>query len=192
MNRMRPILAGVALTLTVGVLGLAGCAKKRPTTAAEARPAASQEPAATAVAPPRSAAPVHDVEADVLSQDLATLNKKGYLSDAFFDYDAAALRDDARGNLAKDSSWLKKFPSVHVLLEGHCDDRGTEAYNLALGERRAEAAREYLISMGVPDDRIRTVSYGEGASVLRVQRRELLAGEPPRPLRRHGQVRASA
>ena len=85
MNRLRPLSAGVALTLAIGVLGLAGCARKRPTSAAEARPAASQEPTATAVAPPRSAAPVHDVDADVLSQDLATLNKKGYLSDAFFD-----------------------------------------------------------------------------------------------------------
>ena len=161
MNRMRPRAAGLALSLAAGVLVLSGCAKKRPTTAAEARPAASQEAPATAVAPPRSPAPVHDVEADVLSQDLATLNQKGYLSDAFFDYDAAALRDDARGNLAKDSSWLQKYPSVHVLLEGHCDDRGTEAYNLALGERRAQAAREYLVSMGVPEDRIRTVSYGK-------------------------------
>jgi peptidoglycan-associated lipoprotein len=161
MNRMRSMPTFLAVTLAAGVLGLGGCAKRRPTTAAEARPpAVSQEPA-TAVAPPRSSAPVHDVEADVLSQDLATLNQKGYLSDAYFDYDASALRDDARGNLAKDSSWLKKYPSVHVLLEGHCDDRGTEAYNLALGERRAQAAREYLEAMGVPQDRIRTVSYGK-------------------------------
>jgi peptidoglycan-associated lipoprotein len=163
MSRMRSRTAGgaVALALAAGVVCLAGCAKKRPTTAAEARPPVTSQEPATAVAPPRSAAPVHDVEGDVLSQDLATLNQKGYLSDAFFDYDAAALRDDARGNLAKDSSWLKKYPSVRVLLEGHCDDRGTEAYNLALGERRAQAAREYLVSMGVPEDRIRTVSYGK-------------------------------
>ena len=161
MNRMRSMPTFLAVTLAVGVLGLSGCAKKRPTTAAEARPpAVSQEPA-TAVAPPRSSAPVHDVEADVLSQDLATLNQKGYLSDAYFDYDASALRDDARGNLAKDSSWLKKYPSVHVLLEGHCDDRGTEAYNLALGDKRAAAAREYLESLGVAESRIQTVSYGK-------------------------------
>jgi peptidoglycan-associated lipoprotein len=151
--------AGAAATL--GILLAAGCAKKPPTTAAEARPAVSRGPESTAVSPPPSAAPVHDATADVLSQDLATLNKKGYLSDAFFDYDTAALRDDARGDLAKDSTWLKKFPSVHVLLEGHCDERGTEAYNLALGERRAEAAREYLTSMGIPDDRIQIVSYGK-------------------------------
>jgi peptidoglycan-associated lipoprotein len=149
------------LALAVSVLLLAGCAKRRPTTTAEARSAASPEPETTAVTPPRSAAPVRDVEADVLSQDLATINKKGYLSDAYFDFDASTLRDDARSNLASDSSWLKQYPSVHVLLEGHCDNRGTQAYNLALGERRTHAAREYLISMGVPENRIRTVSYGE-------------------------------
>jgi peptidoglycan-associated lipoprotein len=159
MNRMRAMAAGAAVTL--GVLLAAGCAKKPPTTAAEARPAAVPGPASTTVAPPPSVAPVHDATADVLSQDLATLNRKGYLADAYFDFDAAALRDDARGDLSKDSEWLKKFPSVQVLLEGHCDDRGTEAYNLALGERRAEAAREYLESMGVPESRIRTVSYGK-------------------------------
>jgi peptidoglycan-associated lipoprotein len=157
MKTMRPMAAGLAVTL--GVFWAAGCAKKPPTTAAEARPASG--PAATTVAPPPSTAPVHDATADVLSQDLATLNKKGYLADAYFDYDAASLRDDARGDLAKDSTWMQKFPSVHVLLEGHCDDRGTEAYNLALGERRAEAAREYLVSLGVPGDRIKTVSYGK-------------------------------
>lgn len=148
------------LTLALGISGLGACQKKPPTTAADARPPSQTAPT-TAVAPPPSAAPVHDAEAEVLSQDLATLNRKGYLEDAFFDYDKADLREDTRSDLAKDSAWLKKFSSVRVLLEGHCDDRGTEAYNLALGERRAAAAREYLVSLGVREDRIRTVSYGE-------------------------------
>jgi peptidoglycan-associated lipoprotein len=159
MNETRRLASGLALSL--GVLLVGGCAKKAPTTAEASRPPVQTRPEATAVSPPPAAAPTHDVQADVLSQDLATINRKGYLEDAYFDYDAASLRDDARGELAKDSAWLKKFPSVRVLLEGHCDERGTEAYNLALGERRAAAAREYLVSLGVPEERIQTVSYGK-------------------------------
>src|SRR5262249_8153913 len=121
MNRLKTMAAGAAVTL--GVVLAAGCAKKPPTTAAEAPPAAAPGPrppvppgpASTTVAPPPSVAPVHDATADVLSQDLATLNRKGYLADAYFDYDRASLRDDARTDLSKDSEWLKKFPSVQVL-----------------------------------------------------------------------------
>ncbi len=89
------------------------------------------------------------------------LNEKGYLKPAFFDFDKADLREDARTTLAADADWLKRYPSVQFVLEGHCDDRGTEAYNLALGERRANAAKEYLASLGVDSSRIKTVSYGK-------------------------------
>ena len=81
--------------------------------------------------------------------------------DAFFDFQETELREDARAALARDAQWLNKFPSVEILLEGHCDDRGTDAYNLALGEQRAAAVRGYLISLGIPNSRIRTVSYGK-------------------------------
>ena len=81
--------------------------------------------------------------------------------DAFFDFQKTELREDARAALARDAQWLNKFPSVEILLEGHCDDRGTDAYNLALGEQRAAAVRGYLISLGISDARIRTVSYGK-------------------------------
>ena len=118
-------------------------------------------PASTAVAPPPAARPGRELEAAVLSQDLATLNKKGYLVDAFFDFQQAELRDDARAALARDAQWLGKYPSIEILLEGHCDDRGTEAYNLALGEERASKVREYLNSLGIPEARVKTVSYGK-------------------------------
>jgi peptidoglycan-associated lipoprotein len=140
----------------------AACKKKAPTTAQEARPPVSSgKPTETNVPPPATTAPRKDVEAEVLSMDIAALNKKGYLSDVFFDYDQADLREDARSALAANAEWLKKYPTVQVLIEGHCDERGTAAYNLALGERRANAAKEYLVSLGVDGSRLRTVSYGK-------------------------------
>jgi len=151
----------VALTAVSAAVALSACSRHAPTTTAEARPPAETRPPAREVAPPPGASTAKDVEADVLTQDLATLNRKGYLVDAYFDFDQADLRADARDGLAKDAAWLKKYPSIRVLLEGHCDDRGTEAYNLALGDRRASAAREYLVSMGIPESRIQTVSYGK-------------------------------
>ena len=84
-----------------------------------------------------------------------------YLKPAFFDYDKADIRADARDVLAANATWLKKHPSVQFTIEGHCDERGTAQYNLALGDRRANAAKEYLVSLGVDAGRIKTVSYGK-------------------------------
>jgi peptidoglycan-associated lipoprotein len=157
-------------TLTIALLGVAilalaaGCKKKPPTTAQDARPpvTASKPPAETAVAPPPAAPAQRDVEVvEVLSMEIDVLNKKGYLSDAFFDYDQADLREDARSVLAGDATGMKKHSTVQVLIEGHCDERGTAAYNLALGDRRANAAKEYLVSLGIDGTRLRTVSYGK-------------------------------
>jgi peptidoglycan-associated lipoprotein len=97
----------------------------------------------------------------VLSQDLASLNSRGYLKDAFFDFNKADLREDARMALADDAHWLKQYPSIQVLVEGHCDERGTEEYNLSLGEKRAAAATGYLASLGIDSSRVRTISYGK-------------------------------
>jgi peptidoglycan-associated lipoprotein len=96
-----------------------------------------------------------------LPEDLALLNARGYLEDVFFETDRYDLTPEARGTLAGNSNWLLQFPSVQVLVEGHCDERNTREYNLALGERRANAVRDYLMSLGVDGFRIRTISYGE-------------------------------
>ncbi len=96
-----------------------------------------------------------------LPEDLAILNARGYLEDIFFDTDRYDLTPEARGILAKNANWMLEFPSVMALIEGHCDERNTREYNLALGERRANAARDYLMSLGVDGSRIRTISYGE-------------------------------
>jgi peptidoglycan-associated lipoprotein len=81
--------------------------------------------------------------------------------DAFFDYDSAEIRADARPILQKDADFLKAYPQARVTVEGHCDERGSTEYNLALGDRRANAVKEYLVSLGVPADRVTTTSWGK-------------------------------
>ncbi len=78
----------------------------------------------------------------------------------FFELDRSELSQEARQTLDRQAAWLKKYPAVRVTLEGHCDERGTREYNLALGARRANAARAYLVALGVQSARIQTVSYG--------------------------------
>ncbi len=85
-----------------------------------------------------------------------------YVGDrVFFEYDSAVLSSNAQSTLARQAEWLKNNAKVTVTIEGHCDERGTREYNLALGERRANAVKKYLISLGVDKKRISTVSYGK-------------------------------
>jgi peptidoglycan-associated lipoprotein len=83
------------------------------------------------------------------------------LKDIFFDFDRADLRGDARDTLRANADWLKSNPSARVEIEGHCDERGTNEYNLALGAKRAQAAKDYLVSLGITGERLSTISYGE-------------------------------
>jgi len=79
----------------------------------------------------------------------------------FFEYDSAVLTPDGRRTLERQAEWLRLFPEHNVMIEGHCDERGTREYNLALGERRASAARDYLIAFGMDPARLTTTSYGK-------------------------------
>ena len=87
------------------------------------------------------------------------------VQDAFFDYDKSNIRDDARAALTQDADALKRilsdFPSATITVEGHCDERGSAEYNLGLGDRRSTAAKEFLVQLGVPDSRLKTISYGK-------------------------------
>ena len=85
----------------------------------------------------------------------------GPLADIHFELDSAALSDEARSTLEKHALWLQGQRGARVTVEGHCDERGTTEYNLALGEQRARAARDYLVSLGVGQDRLRVVSFGK-------------------------------
>jgi len=83
------------------------------------------------------------------------------VQDAYFDLDKSDLRDDARSALTKDAEFLRSYPQAHISIEGHCDERGSTEYNLGLGQRRAEAAKNFLISLGISGDRIETTSWGK-------------------------------
>lgn len=101
--------------------------------------------------PPPAAAPAPSIS------DLFNQNVK----DAFFDFDKSSIRDDAKDALNGDAEFLKAHPSVSIIVEGHCDDRGSAEYNMGLGDRRANAVRDYLIQQGVDGSHVRTVSYGK-------------------------------
>jgi peptidoglycan-associated lipoprotein len=110
--------------------------------------------------------PVAESKAEKSGGSLDELQKgqtasSGPLKDVFFAFDRSDLSTDARSVLKANSDWLKKNPSAQVQIEGHCDERGTVEYNLALGSKRAQASRDYLESLGVPASRLSMISYGE-------------------------------
>ena len=97
---------------------------------------------------------------DVAGRSLDDLNRDSPLQPVFFVYDSSDVSDSGRAVLQANAAVLKKYPTWTITIEGHCDERGTAEYNLALGERRAVAVRTYLVSLGVDANRLRTVSYG--------------------------------
>lgn len=92
-----------------------------------------------------------------------------------FDYDRSDLSSDSQAVLAKQAAWLLQFPQVVIQVEGHCDERGTREYNLALGERRANSVKEYLMSLGVAADRVSTISYGKERPAVEGTNKEAFA-----------------
>lgn len=156
--------------LTVAALAAAltaACGKKKPEAPQPAPPpppAASTTPAPPPPPPPpppKPAPPAPTEDELFASKTLDQLNAEKPLGDVFFDLDSYELRDEARGSLQKNSDWMKRWTSTKAMIEGHADSRGTNEYNLALGERRASATRNYLVGLGVPVDRITIVSKGE-------------------------------
>jgi peptidoglycan-associated lipoprotein len=107
---------------------------------------------AAAQAPPPQAPAAQSSLSELFDQNV---------KDAYYDLDKSDLRDDARAALTKDAEFLRSYPAVKVSIEGHCDERGSTEYNLGLGQRRAEAAKNYLISLGIPADRMETTSWGK-------------------------------
>ncbi len=94
-------------------------------------------------------------------QRLKEAIENGEVKPIFFAYDKALITEDSKGILQKNAAVLKRYPEAKVIIEGHCDERGTEAYNLALGDRRASATREHLLELGVQSEQMDTISYGE-------------------------------
>ena len=170
MNRKWMIWIAVPALLTF----LYGCPKKKPATppadlnvettsvpappAAPSQPEEVEQPAAPEVADTTEANPLESGDMEAVNAELA---RRGFSPDIYFDYDESSLTDDTRDKLSRNADLLKSNARFSVTIEGHADERGTNEYNLALGERRANAVRDYLTSLGVAGDRLRTISYGE-------------------------------
>ncbi len=150
--------------LLAASVGFVGCAKKTPPPPPPPPPVAPEAPP-PAPPPPPEVQPQVDEYARLKAMSSDEIDRMGLLQDVLFDYDKSDIRETDRANLSKNAETLKKFDFLKVTVEGHCDERGTVEYNLALGERRARAAYDYLVSLGVPADRLRTVSYGKEVPV---------------------------
>jgi len=131
-------------------------------------PAAAARPPAPPPPPPAraraAAAPAPLTEDEIFRRmSLEELNAKAPLGDVFFDYDKDQIRDEGKTILQRDAEWLKRWPQTRISIDGHCDERGTAEYNLALGSHRAEKVRDYLVDLGVPKDRMVVKSLGREA-----------------------------
>jgi peptidoglycan-associated lipoprotein len=155
----------------VSLVAAASSCKKKPPVARPATPTGTTASAAPTTprppAPPEPVAeptivPPEPVREDAISSgSLDEINRNSPLKPLFFEYDSSDIPTEGRAVLEANAAVMKRYPSWSVTIEGHCDERGTAEYNLALGERRAVAARAYLVSLGVSADRLRTVSYGK-------------------------------
>lgn len=172
--RRAPLVLVAVAALSIGV----GCAKKK--VAAAAPPAAPQASAQAPSAPVSTPAPRQQESTPAPARQQARSNMPdavtrariddllARIEDAYFDYNKASLRADAMTALQSDSTELrdilKDYPDYKVTIEGNCDDRGSAEYNVALGQKRAEAARTYLTQIGIPADQFKLVSYGKEKS----------------------------
>jgi peptidoglycan-associated lipoprotein len=160
--------AQVVLVLLLTVL-VGACSKKTPPVARPMPPPMTNTGGGAPPAPPEPPSPVAEpvpvppmpVEDTIGSRSLDDLNRDSPLRPLFYGLDSADVSSEGQQVLQANAAVLKKYPTWQVTIEGHCDERGTAEYNLALGERRALAAKNYLVSLGVPADNVRTVSYGK-------------------------------
>lgn len=167
MRQRRYVLTMAMMTMAV-LMVVGACGKKKPPVARPpVPPAGSATGGGGNAAPPepvREAVPVpaEPITSDTLSStDIDTLNKNSPFQPVFYALDQDTIDAEGQQALNHNAELMKKYPSWIVTIEGHSDERGTAEYNLALGERRALAARNYLVSLGIPADRLRTVSYGK-------------------------------
>ena len=159
------------IVAVVSLVAAAACGGKKPPVARPTPPppgpAASTSTAPRPPAPPEPVAeptvvPPEPVRDDAIaSASLDDINRNSPLKPLFFELDSSDITAEGRAVLEANAATLKQYPTWTITIEGHCDERGTAEYNLALGERRAVAARTHLVSLGVSADRLRTVSYGK-------------------------------
>jgi peptidoglycan-associated lipoprotein len=157
------------ILILIGVVA-GSCSRRQPPIVAPAPAPVATPPVVTTpppAPPPQRVEEALPVPPQPLSEDsianrsLDDLNRDSPFRPVFFDLDASDLDDTGRGIAQSNADLLKKYSTWVITIEGHCDERGTAEYNLALGERRAVAVKTYLVSLGIPPDRVRTVSYGK-------------------------------
>lgn len=154
--RFRTI-SSIGLLLSI-VLLLSGCPKGGDLTGIAPQSEEIVKPSGPIQEPPVTGAPS--------AQQPSMAGQESPLKDIFFNFDKSTIRDDATLDLNENLQWLNANPTVQITIEGHCDERGTAEYNLALGERRAKAARDYLAAAGIDARRIKTVSFGKERSFV--------------------------
>jgi peptidoglycan-associated lipoprotein len=168
MRRMKT-LALFAAILMVALTAFGCRTRVRDRATPQTAPTTDTTPSVT-VTPPTSIAEPDDfvqpqITEEAIPADITEANRvaqeRGWIRDAFFPFDESTLTADAQEALTVSAQWLRANPQFALTIEGHCDERGTEQYNLALGDRRANVARDYLVTLGIDPRRIRTVSYGE-------------------------------
>lgn len=167
MDQRRSPLAWILVVALVAVV--VGCKKPPETTPSPTPPPPAPAAEATPPEPPpdrrtevTESFPTEPVETGRLAEPTAEeLNRRGVLETIYFAFDSYDLDDDARATLRNNAEWLAEHPGHTLRVEGHCDERGTIEYNLALGERRASAVRDYLVGLGIDAGRVRIVSFGE-------------------------------
>ncbi|MGH9310401.1 MAG: peptidoglycan-associated lipoprotein Pal [Vicinamibacterales bacterium] len=154
--------------VVMAVLLVGACAKRTPPIAKPTPPPpgtstdASRTPAPpTPVEEPRPVPPEPVADDPIASRDIGDINKNSPFQPVFFAFDSSEIEGASQQALNANAEILKKYTTWVITIEGHADERGTAEYNLALGERRAMSARTYLVSLGIPADRLRTVSYGK-------------------------------
>jgi peptidoglycan-associated lipoprotein len=163
---MRTRYVSVVALLVILVVAISGCRRNPPQVAA-APPPPPAAPAAPPPPPPPAPAPAPPAPAPLSEEELFArktldqLNAERPLADVFFDYDMSEIRNEARGPLQKNADWMKRWASTQITVEGHADSRGSSEYNLALGARRANSVKDYLVNLGIPANRITVVSKGK-------------------------------
>ena len=181
---MKKLTIGKTLTALSAVLILTACAsdEEMPAPMMTAAPAPAPAPAPMAAPRPAPAPPMAaPAPAGVVAGSIQDFQQN--VGDRVqFGYDRSDLEDGGRSTLQKQAAWLQRFPTVVLTVEGHADERGTREYNLALAARRAQAVRDYLVSLGVSGARIETISYGKERPMCAAVQRRLLGAEPARRL----------
>ena len=156
--RFRKIHVSSMLVVLAAALLSVGCAKKVAKSVPPAPPAQTA-PAPTVAAKPSQPAPAPTAAAAPAPTDEELFAQN--VKDVYFDYNKSAIRSNEETTAQNDAAFLKQHPSINVLVEGHCDDRGSIEYNLALGTSRAESIKQTLLAEGVPQDHVKTISYGK-------------------------------